>query len=126
MSDLLKTGATWLASHLKIFASQVVTYQRGGLSVSLAASPASPRSQADQNENIIVRADDQDWILTASDLVLGGSQTLPERGDKIRWAKSSTETQVYEVLAADGEEHWSWLDPHQTMLRIHSKLLGAE
>lgn len=125
MSDLLKSGATWLASQLKNFASQSVTYQRGGLSVSLAASPVSPRSQVDENENILTRADDQDWIIVASDLVFGGSQTLPHRGDKIFWAKSSTETQVYEVLAADGEEQWSWVDPHQTMIRIHTKLLGT-
>jgi hypothetical protein len=68
---------------------------------------------------------DRDFLIHAADLVLGGSPTLPERGDVIRETVGTT-TFVYEVMAPGKEPAWRWSDEFYKVLRIHTKQVGVE
>lgn len=68
---------------------------------------------------------DRDFIVAAEDLVFSGQTILPQRGDKIREMRG-TQTFIYEVSAPAGEPEWRWSDPHNKLLRIHTKLINVE
>jgi predicted MarR family transcription regulator len=57
--------------------------------------------------------------------VLGGSPTLPERGDLIRETQGA-KTFIYEVMAPGKEPPWRWSDVFRKVLRIHTKQVGTE
>jgi hypothetical protein len=65
------------------------------------------------------------FLIHAADLVLGGSPTLPERGDLIRETQG-TKIFIYEVMAPGKEPPWRWSDVYRKLLRIHTKQVGTE
>ena len=119
MGDLLNTGLAWLAGQLQTHASRPITYRRGVESEVLNATLGRKDFEADSHAGrLYFRAND--FLVPAADLVLGGEVVLPERGDQIEVVFGS-ETVTFEVLAQDGVPPWEYTDPHQTMLRIHTK-----
>jgi hypothetical protein len=64
-------------------------------------------------------------LIQPADLVIAGSQVLPERGDTIRETQNGN-VYIYEVMAPGSEPHWRWSDPHRKLLRIHTKQIGIE
>jgi hypothetical protein len=75
--------------------------------------------EADSTEGrLYIRAND--FLVRTTDLVLGGQAILPERGDQID-VDFSGQVATFEVLAQDGIPPWEYSDPHQLMLRIHTK-----
>ena len=126
MPDLLQTGSDWLADQLKTHASRQVVYRRGALQVAVQATVGRTLLKLDDGYGgVRMEWTDRDFLVHASDLVLGGSQTLPERGDLIREMQGG-KTFVYEVLAPGKEPAWRWSDPFRKVLRIHTKLVGVE
>jgi len=126
MPDLLQTGSDWLTDQLKAHASRPVVYQRGTEQVTVQATVGRTLLKLDDGYGgVRMEWTDRDFLVHASDLVLGGSQTLPERGDLIREMQGG-KTFVYEVLAPGKEPAWRWSDPFRKVLRIHTKLVGVE
>ena len=116
MSDLMADAATFFADQAAAYLSQTVTYRRGGLTVSLAATKCPIRSETDgqYNEDF----EPCDWLITASLIVLGGVTIEPEATiDVIEEAGG----QQWEVLQLPNEPHFRPLDPFRTMFRIHTK-----
>lgn len=95
-----------------------ITYARPstGNSVSITAVPgASVHSMAKEGEVMEV-VHSRDYLILASDLVLGGSTTEPTRHDTI------TEGGVtYKVLDLDGQPQWRYTDHTKVVLRVHTK-----
>ena len=119
MADLLNTGLAWLAGRLQNHAARPITYRRGAESVTVDATLGRKDFEADSQEGrLYVRTND--FLVPAAALVLGGGAVLPERGDLIDVVFGS-ETATFEVLAQDGVPPWEYTDPHQTLLRIHTK-----
>lgn len=108
-------------SAISAIAGESVVYARGGLSVTLTAVAGKGGGDFDDaGINVVVLSTACDWILLAGDLVLGGSPTLPQRGDTI----TTTDGRVYQVNA-EGEQVYSACDPGQTRLRVRAKLVEA-
>ena len=119
MGDLLHSGLAWLADQLHAHASRPITYRRGGQQVALNATLGRKDFEADTHEGrLYIRAND--FLVRAADLVLGGQLTLPERGDQIDVSFDGA-TATFEVLGQDGIPPWEFSDPHQQVLRIHTK-----
>lgn len=121
MADLLSTGAAWLSKVRKDHASRTVTYKRGADEVELEATKgASPHSSKDQY-GFAYRVKSVDWLLTAADLILDGSETTPQRGDIIEEVIDGT-TFTYEVMPFGEDPEWRWSDvPAHTTMRVHTK-----
>ena len=119
MTDLLGAGLSWLTSQLNAHASRPVTYRRGAHQVVVNATLGRKDFEADTHEGrLYIRAND--FLVRAADLVLGGQLTLPERGDQID-VNFDGATATFEVLGQDGIPPWEFSDPHQQVLRIHTK-----
>ena len=124
MSDLLKTGATWLQQQLEEHASREVTYRRGAASVVVNATVGSSllKVASGQYGEVQMVRTDRDYLIAAEDLVLSGGVVEPADGDQIH---DATDGRKYEVLAPRGEPSWRYSDNRRTMLRIHTKDVGA-
>ena len=126
MSDLLEAGMAWLASQLKAHVSRLVIYQRDDEQVAVQATVGRTLLKLDDGEGgVVLQWTDRDFLISAADLVLGGSPTLPQRADRIRETLGAV-TRVYEVMAPGDEPPWRYSDPYGKVLRIHTKLVLTE
>lgn len=127
MASLLQRGAEWLAGKLKdtAIAGESITYTRGGDSVTLTATPGKSLLRVmDSSGNSVVEWTDADWLISAADLILAGSTTLPERGDIITRTKGGT-VYTYEVRPVESEGAWRWSDENRTIMRVHTKEIAT-
>lgn len=115
-TDLLSAGLSWLSTQQRASVSQTVTYSRAAQTKSLAATLANTEFVGEGADGVVLRWQSQDFLISAADLILGGSTTLPRTGDRITWG-----TEVYEVLPPDGGECFKRCDPAGVRLRIHTK-----
>lgn len=127
MVDLLRQGSDWLEDKRKAFAASAVTYWRGGTSVEVRASIGTTTFDVETTAGAVETIESRDFLILAADLILGGSEVLPERGDLIKeLLVAGGATLVYEVLAPGGEPPWRYSDPYRKTLRIHTKHVATE
>ena len=119
--DVLQGGLDWLEGQRRAHMSRTVTYRRGASTVEVPATRAATRYEVDDGYGTIVEQDMRDYLVAASDLVLG----LPEPGDDILDEIDGV-THVYEVTTLGGERHYRVCDPDRNTLRIHTQYIGTE
>lgn len=91
-----------------------VTYTRGASSVTLTAI-VEP-SLFDNNQALgITRVETRGYLIPASDLILGGSATLPIAGDKI-----TEGTRTYIVPKTRDEPTYEYADENRLILRVNT------
>lgn len=117
MADLLQSGIEWLDVQRKASLSRLVTYERGGDSVELAATLGTSEEEVYDQSGTSMRAKRNDFLVTAADLILDGVLTTPIPGDRIIHG-----TKTYEVMALSDGRHYVAL-PGDVTLRIHAKLV---
>jgi hypothetical protein len=117
MADMLRAGQEWLANQLKAHASRTVVYLRGANQTSVTAIIGRTLMKLEDGYG--------GFLVPPEELVLAGSQILPERGDTIRETDNG-KVYIYEVNAPGSEPPWRWSDPHRRLLRIHTKQIGIE
>lgn len=115
--SMMFEAAQWLSDKIAEHATTTVTYSRSALSVTLAAAVGRTAYRIADDYGSRLEYGDRDYLVQASNLVLGGTQTTPEPGDQVTESDGS----VYEVLAMFGEPCWRYSDPHHQTLRIHTK-----
>jgi hypothetical protein len=120
LGNLLETGAVWLADQVKTHASMDVVYARDLEQVPLQAMIGRTEFEIDDGSGIVERFESRDFLIQADDLVLGGSATLPEPGDRIL-ESDGAQIFAYEVMAPGDQACWKYSDPFRKLLRIHTK-----
>lgn len=126
MTDRLATGFARLSARRRAHMTRSVTYVRGDDSVELVATPGRTIFRYDDRHGRNVRKEMRDFIITAADLVLGGSAVEPEAGDRIQEAVGD-ETWTYEVLDPNADEPaWRYTDSRHTQFRIHTVRVDVE
>ena len=125
MDDLLRWGSDWLEEQRNALMAKPVTYVRGGESTDLAASIGKTVFRIDKGYGVTERYESRDFLILSRDLVVGGTPTLPQRGDRIREADGNL-VFVYEVMAPGNEPHFRYSDAYRKTLRIHAKLVSTE
>jgi hypothetical protein len=131
VADLLENSSVWLEAQRKRHLTRMVVYQRGVApspqSVEVAATIGETIFQIDDGAGALLRVESRDYLITAADLVLGGTSVLPQRGDQIRETDALTgQIYVYAVMAPGDEPHWRWSDPYRRTLRVHTKHVDLE
>jgi hypothetical protein len=125
MTDLLETGAAWLAERLAAHASHVVSYVRGAERLTLSATfGRTPMEVADGYGSIRIDYTGRDFLVRSENLVLGGTYAEPLRGDRIEELVGD-KTHVYEVMAQDNEQPFRYCDPNRKLMRIHTKRISV-
>ena len=125
MADLLEQGAAWLEEMRLKHASRPVTYVRGAASVEVQATVGRTVFELRDEFGLVEKTETRDFLVRTAELVLGGEQTLPRRGDQVREAQGD-KVFVYEVMAPGKEPEWRWSDFYRRTLRIHTKQVGTE
>ena len=123
--DLLEQGAAWLEDQRHQHMTRAVVYERGTDSVELDATIGRTEFEQADEYGVIHKLESRDYLVRAEDLVLGGQQTLPRAGDRIR-ETDGTQTFVYEVMAPGIEPPWRYSDAYRKTLRIHTKHVATE
>jgi hypothetical protein len=120
---MLAQAASWLSGVRKANMTTVVTYTRPGTpaaNVPVSATIGATTFQIENEYSVLVQFTSRDFLITASDLVLGGAVVQPKPGDCITEAAASG-TIVYQVLAPGKEPCWRWSDPYRNTIRVHTK-----
>ena len=125
MADLLQQGASWLDDQRHTHMARTVVYVRGGESVEVQATIGRTVFEQTDEYGVAHKTESRDYLIRAGDLVLGGSATLPKRGDQIRETDGEV-TLVYEVLSPGDEPEFRYSDPYRKALRIHTKHTATE
>jgi hypothetical protein len=117
MGNLLADAVAWLQEERKLSLSEAGVYQRGALSVpSLAATRVRSEFLISDDTSTRIETDLVDWIVTASDLVLGGQPAVPQRGDTFTVAGVA-----YDVVQPDPNHQPFRLDITGQQFRFSSR-----
>jgi len=126
MGDLLRQGCQWLASVLKQHASSRVTYSRPpaddeGEPVELEIAATLGRTDYEKSDQygLPISATATEFLVSAADFT--GTFGEPQVGDRVVFDGA-----VYEVLELPGQGCWRWTDGFGSLMRIHTKRIGAE
>jgi hypothetical protein len=125
MTDLLEQASAWLDRMRARHMVRPVTYCRGKQSVEVQATLGRTVFEIADAYGVVEQSESRDFLILACDLVLGGTQTLPERGDRV-WETQEGKTFVYEVMAPGKEPHYRFSDVYRRTLRIHTKQVATE
>jgi hypothetical protein len=124
MSDLLRTGSTWLESIRQANATTAVQYRRDSarpVTVTIPdATLGTTMEEAQSQDGITVAVRIRDYIFAAATLQNAGIFP-PKSGDQITEVNSG----VWEVMAIPHEKEWRWHDLNETAIRVHTKKVTA-
>jgi hypothetical protein len=124
VTDLLQRGQEWLADRLKEHASRQVIYRREAEQVTVRATIGRTLLKLEDGYGgVRMEWTDRDFLIQGADLVLSGSVTTPQRGDRVLDPLGGA-TAIFEVMAYGGEPPWRYSDPFGKLLRIHTKFIG--
>lgn len=123
MSDLIDIGSAWLRNQRRAYMARTVTYMRGVQSVEIELVTVGVTTfEADLAAGILVEFETRDYLIDASDLVIGGSGIEPEAGDIIQESLQGIDQQFI-VVAPAGGTPWRWHDRSNRTYRIHTKAI---
>ena len=122
---MLEAGSNWLQQQRKKHATRTVDYRRGMETVSVEATVGRTQFEQDDGAGVIVRTEVRDYLIDTIDLVIGGVQVLPNRGDQIEEMVDG-KLFIYEVMPIGQEPHWRYSDPYRKTLRIHTKHIATK
>lgn len=98
-----------------------IVYARGDRTVNLRAVPGDTSFVQQTGEGYMETVESRDFIFPAADLTIGGTATLPERGDVVTETVNGVE-QTYPVTSGGSSRYFRYADPYRTILRVHTKL----
>jgi hypothetical protein len=127
-TNLLRKGLSWLTRTLRCHASEAVIYvDQFGNRLPCRAVLGNKLLKLDDGQGgFRMEWTDLDFLISADELRVDGITLTPTRGDLVLLT-IGTDEQTYEVFPYGGTEScWRWADPHQSMLRVHMKLVEVE
>ncbi len=118
---LLDQAGPWLAGMLQQAGGREATYRRGAESLTLTVVPGKSlfAISAPAGSARVVWGD-ADFLFDAADLILGGEQVTPVKGDRITLTLEG-EVRTFEASTPTGEKVWRFGDPQETQIRLHTK-----
>ena len=92
------------------------TYARGANSVKLKVVQGQTQLSSDYGDGVITITNSHDFLILASELILGGSSVIPLRGDTI-----TVNGTVFTVLTMAGEAQYRYTDQERKIIRVHTR-----
>lgn len=115
MSDLLASGAAWLAGQLSASASRSVRYQRGVDYGNVLAAVGTSRFEAQGTSGVVETWESRDFIIKTGTLPFGE----PQRHDKIVETLNGIDI-TYEVTSPRGVPVFHYADAFRQTVRVHT------
>lgn len=99
-----------------------VKYKRGTDYVWLNAARGNTFFRFEQEDNIRIQYEEREFLIGVEDIVLGGSEVKPQRGDEII-EEYDNKTYSYTVIQTSASDDvWAYSDSGKTTLRVFAKL----
>ena len=122
MSSVFQNAIATAFETMRCVAGIEITYHRGNDWSRLVAVAGKTDFKLSDEFGGIVESRSRDFVLNACDLVVGGEQITPKRGDLIKEAVGD-KTHVHEVMRPDSNEQpWRYADHGRSAIRVHTKL----
>ena len=115
MSDLLASGASWLAGQLSASASRSVRYYRGTNYGAINATVGTSRFESQGTSGVIEMWESRDFVIKAGTLPFGE----PLRHDKIVETVNGVDV-TYEVTSPRGVPVFHYGDAFRQTVRVHT------
>ena len=115
MSDMLASGASWLAGQLAAGASRSVRYSRGADFGAVSATIGTSRFESQGTSGVIEQWESRDFIIKAGTLPFGE----PVRHDKVIDTVNGIDI-TYEVTSPRGVPVFHWGDAFRQTVRVHT------
>jgi hypothetical protein len=115
MSDLLASGAAWLADQLSAGASRSVRYYRGADYGVVNATVGSSRFEAQGTSGVVEQWESRDFLIKVGSLPFGE----PQRHDKIRETLNGVDV-TYDVTSPRGVPVFHYGDAFRQTVRVHT------
>ena len=115
MSDMLASGASWLAGQLAAGASRSVRYSRGADYGTVNATIGTSRFESQGTSGVIEQWESRDFIIKAGTLPFGE----PVRHDKVIDTVNGIDI-TYEVTSPRGVPVFHWGDAVRQTVRVHT------
>lgn len=126
MADLLDRGLSWLSGKRHANMTREISYRRGSDRITISATAARSRFDQQDNAGAVIESETADWIIRSADLVFGGRQVEPDRGDEIRCEDEAGTVQVYQILPDGTLPPFSYTDRSRRSMRVRTKFLKTE
>lgn len=115
MSDMLASGAAWLAGQLSASASRSVRYYRGVDYGTVSATISTSRFESQGASGVIETWESRDFLIKAGSLPFGE----PMRHDKVVETLGGIDI-TYEVTSPRGVPVFHWGDAFRQTVRVHT------
>ena len=115
MSDMLASGASWLAGQLAAGASRSVRYSRGADYGTVNATIGTSRFESQGTSGVVEMWESRDFIIKAGTLPFGE----PLRHDKVIETINGIDV-TYEVTSPRGVPVFHWGDAFRQTVRVHT------
>jgi len=126
-TDRLQSGRERLAARITARAARTVIYTRGDETVELSATAGTSDFDVADDSGILSRYYTRDFIVTASDLILGGAVTTPRRGDTVtETSADGAQAYTYQVVSPAGTDCWRYVGAGREQIRVHTQQAGKE
>lgn len=112
-----------LDADARTLAGRAVSYRRGEAMVDWDCVVGKTLFDSIDQNNTITQWEARDYIGPVAELILDGEPTTPKHGDRI-YDTVGGATLVFEVLAPHGSVCFTYSDPEQTTVRVHTKFVG--
>lgn len=96
--------------------STSITITRGLDSVDLSVIPGETAYESERDGEAIYNFNSRDFLILASEFILDGSVTTPQRGDVV--TEGST---TFQSLGRGSDQNWEYTDPTKTVIRLRTK-----
>lgn len=121
MPTLAARAASMLTRQMKAAHGVSVTYSRASTSqsVSLTAWVGRTVFASNNDGGPAVEFGERDYLISAADLVLGGSAVEPAEADIVTEAIAGVSVRFRVARPSTGEPAWRWSDQGRTVYRVH-------
>lgn len=121
MTDLLRSGAAWLAGQLAASSSTVCAYRRGQNTAQIAATIGRSMFEAANQSGVVESWESRDFIIKTEELPYGE----PVRGDVIVEDVDGVAT-FYSVSSPRGVPVFHHADAFMQTVRIHTQRVDRD
>ena len=126
MTDMFSTAASWFAEQIEAVSSVSITYhkkKRGRLvsSHDLTATLAGRDQPVQSDDGTITTFQSDDLLIQRTTWVAEMVAYTPDVEDEIE-VTINGKIQTRMVTREADDKCWRWTNPHETQLRIHTKL----
>ena len=115
MTTLLQYGLRMAARVIPVAAGGAWSFSRGSDCVIVNAACVDSEYEIDSDNVVRLSQTNRDFIFRSAELILSGSATVPQAGDRL-----TAGAEIFEVMAPPGLKVFRYCDTEKNLMRAHA------